>query len=144
MTGIEYEKYIYDLVKSHVIPSLGYTLESVIKGTVYYEGERPTDSKAEDIVVAFASGVDDQFSTSIVMVNTFVPNQDFGAGLTPSRDLQRIFELSSTLEAFRDSLPVGNILVEEDATIQSYPVPDIAQYYINLRLKLTYNGTKNN
>ncbi len=144
MTGIEYEKYIRTLVNTHVIPSLGYTLASAIKGTVYYEGQRPTNSEAEDIVISFASGVDDQFSTAVVMVNTYVPNQDPGAGQTPIRDLQRIFELSAILEAFRDSLPVGNILIEEDTTIQSYPVPDIAQYYINLRLKLTYNGTKNN
>ncbi len=35
MTGIEYEKYVRTLVTTHVIPSLGYTLQSAIKGTVH-------------------------------------------------------------------------------------------------------------
>ncbi len=140
MTGIEYEQYIYKLITTHVIPSIDSTLAEAIKGEVYYEGKRPINSKEEDIVISFASGVDGQWATSVVMVNTYIPNEDYGNGQAPSRNQARELELSRIIEAFRDSLPVGNILLEKDATIQSYQVPEIEQYYINLRLKLTYNG----
>ncbi len=144
MTGIEYEQYIRKLVTTHIIPSTGSTLAEAIKGEVYYEGKRPINSKEEDIVISFASGIDGQWPTSVVMVNTYIPNQDFGKGQAPSRNEARELELSKIIEAFRDSLPVGNILIEKDTTIQSYPVPEIEQYYINLRLKLTYNVIKIN
>ena len=140
MTGIEVEMKLVKFIKTHQIEELGgKTLAQLVNGEVCYNGQRALNSQKEDIVVAFASGLEGTIDTGVAMVNIYVPNTDFGEGVN-QRDTARVFELSEALKAFRSSLPVGDFWFQSDSTIQDYPEPEIEQYYINLRLKISHNG----
>ena len=60
---------IYNLLK-------GSALCSMISGDVYRSGYRPRDSRLEDAVVIFTTGLPDQIQTGVVTVNIYVPDID--------------------------------------------------------------------
>ena len=146
MTGVEFELYLYKLINSHEIPSIKKTLAEEIRGQVYYSGKRPDNSNEEDIVISFVAGIDGTPSVGVIMVNVFVPDKEGSNGQPLSRDLARIMNLSQLIKEFRDTVPVGDIWLDRDTTIQDYPVTPLGvvkQHYINLQIKLYYNGTIN-
>lgn len=146
VTASEVEAKVYNLVTKHVIPmglNQGKTLSQYIQGKVYYDGGRPTNADTEDIIIAFAAGSSGQFTRGVVMINIFVPNVDFGADRGPEKDNSRIPILENVLQKFADSLPVGDYLFEQRDVIQSYPLIEQKQYYINLKLNFSYHGRNN-
>ena len=71
-TGEEVELDVFNIIKES-------PLAKEITGIVYREGTRPLDSKSEDIVVSFLTGIDGQFQAGSVNVNIYVPNVDNGS-----------------------------------------------------------------
>lgn len=127
MTGTEIELYVKSLVTAS-------PLKGLIKGGIYTQGLRPPDSIKEDIVITFASGLDNQISTGVVLVNAYVPDIDSGKGLI-QKDAARCLVIEKAIAEFRKSLPTNEFLWQPDTTITSNPVPEVRQHYINLRLK---------
>lgn len=50
------------------------TLKMYVNGEVYREGQRPRDSRKEDIVVVYTSGYAGQRASGVVTINVFVPD----------------------------------------------------------------------
>lgn len=74
-----------------------------IKGTVYRKGTRPKDAKTEDIIVAFASGVDGQFQSGELYLNIYIPFIPYGQDSNMIPDIPRIDELENNLIGFYDN-----------------------------------------
>ena len=53
---------------------VGSTLAGAVSGRVYKNGYRPRDSKAEDIIVIFTTGLADQIQSGVVTLNIYVPD----------------------------------------------------------------------
>ena len=52
----------------------GSKLAAEVSGKVYRNGLRPRDSRAEDIVVTFTTGLPDEIETGVVTINVYVPD----------------------------------------------------------------------
>lgn len=75
-----------------------------LSGDVYREGMRPRDSRKEDAVVIFTSGLSEQIQTGVVTVNVFVPDRDGDMTGVLEEDGQRAEELEAAAAAWVKSL----------------------------------------
>lgn len=83
-------------------------LPSFIGGGVYREGNRPRDSRAEDLVVIFTTADAEQFQSGVVTLNIYVPDlpeTTNGVGLVDSARCEAVeaatSEAISSLKAHR-------------------------------------------
>ena len=80
------------------------TLYTMISGEVYRNGYRPRDSRKEDAVVIFTTGLADEIQTGVVTVNIYVPDKDlFGNGVLVE-DGERTEELERLADSWVESL----------------------------------------
>ena len=68
-TGKQIQSDVLALLKSSTLPS-------IISGKVYRKGCRPRDSKAEDAIVIFTTGLPGQIRTGVVTINIYCPDID--------------------------------------------------------------------
>ena len=68
-TGKQIQSDVLALLKSSTLPS-------IISGKVYRKGCRPRDSKAEDAIVIFTTGLPGQIQTGVVTINIYCPDID--------------------------------------------------------------------
>ena len=135
-TGSQIEGDVYALLKRS-------TLSSMISGGVYREGCRPRDSKAEDAVVIFTTGLADEIQTGVVTVNIYF--KDFA--LHPSngvlvKDGRRAEELERLADAWVRSLTAAKscYLFRLHETIHTEPAPDIHQHFVVVKLRYRFYG----
>jgi hypothetical protein len=129
-TGQQVENDIYGLVKSG-------PLKSFINGEVYKYGMRPRDSKAEDAIVKFVTGLDDEIQTGVVVVNIYVPDiEPFQAGVMV-RDIARCAEIETKANEWIKSLTAGttDYLFSLAQTIYTEEEPKINQHFVTVRIK---------
>ena len=69
LTAKQVQTDVYNMLKDSA-------LSSMISGDVYRKGMRPRDSKLEDAVVIFTTGLPDQIQTGVVTINIYVPDID--------------------------------------------------------------------
>lgn len=129
-TETQIEKDFFHFVKESPIAS-------TIMGKVYRDGTRPRNSKAEDAVVIFTSGLDGQIQDGVVVLNVFVPKKPFGKDTEPVKDIGRVDELEQLI---RDWLRFWDnteyLIVSKDMpTIRSNEDPETHETYIQARLK---------
>lgn len=129
-TGTQIEKDFFHFVKESPIAS-------TIRGKVYRDGTRPRNSKAEDAVVIFTSGLDGQIQDGVVVLNVFVPKKPFGKDTEPVKDIGRVDKLEQLI---RDWLRFWDnteyLIVSKDMpTIRSNEDPETHETYIHARLK---------
>jgi hypothetical protein len=133
----EIEEDIFKLVKAS-------SIASEIAG-IYRNGTRPFDSKAEDAVINFLTGIDGQKQAGIVNINVYVPNIDNGNQLLV-KNISRCSEIGVLLNEFKESLMGSRINTERNGywfkpngdLIRTYEEKDINQHYVNLRLEFEY------
>lgn len=113
-------------------------LKTAVGGKVYKEGQRPLNSKAEDIVISFLTGLDGQVQTGVLNINIYVPNvvADKATG-----ELVKHTSRIRQLEIIANQT-VGSIVNTEynfslGAMIQSFKAEGIDQYFINVKLKFS-------
>jgi hypothetical protein len=134
-TGKQIQGDIYSLLRSSA-------LAANISGDVYRSGYRPRDSRKEDAIVAFTSGLPDQIETGVVTINVYVPDIDPYSNGTLVEDGSRTAELERMAQEWVDSLTAGvsNYKFELRQTIYTEEEPETNQHFVVVRLGYRYFG----
>lgn len=118
------------------------TLYTMISGEVYRQGYRPRDSRLEDAVVIFNSGLADQIQSGVVIVQIFVPDIDpYGNGVLVENG-QRTEELEALAQRWADSLTaeVSCYKFKLQRTICTDEAEEINQHFVVVPLEYLYFG----
>lgn len=118
------------------------TLYSMISGDVYRSGMRPRDSKLEDAIVIFTTGLPDQIQTGVVTINIYFPDIDaYNNGVLVENAL-RGSQLELLAAEWVDSLKAGvsNYKFELQQTIYTEAEAAINQHFVVVKLKYRYFG----
>lgn len=126
-TGSEVENDVYAILKSSAIKTL-------ITGDIYKDGTRPLDSKKEDVIVNFISGVDGQIQEGFVNVNVYVPDIDNGGG-GYVRNVARCRVIEIALNTLAQSLTTSEYHFTLAAMIKTYKAEGISQHFVNAKLQ---------
>lgn len=112
-------------------------IASAIGGSVYRNGMRPRNSKAEDAVIIFVSGMDGQIQDGVVAINVFVPKKPFGKDTEPVKDIERVDMLEQIIRDWLDSWNDSEYLLPQNRrpTIQSLDDPQTNETYIHTRIR---------
>ena len=132
-TGKQVQSDVLALLKSSALPSM-------ISGKVYRKGYRPRDSKLEDAIVIFTTGLPGQIETGVVTVNIYIPDVDPCANGVLVEDGQRCEELEQAAAVWVDSLTcaVSKYKFKLQQTIYTEEEPDIKQHLIVVKLRYEY------
>ena len=114
----------------------GSKLAEAVSGGVYRNGYRPRDSRKEDIIVTFTTGIPDQIETGVVTVNIYVPDIDPCGNGVFVEDGRRTEQLEALAQQWADSLTAAKspYLFRLRQTIYTEEAPEIAQHFIVVRL----------
>ena len=118
------------------------TLYTMISGEVYRNGLRPRDSRLEDAVVIFTTGLPDQIQTGIVTINIFVPDIDPYENGVMVEDTERTERLEALAQAWADSLTceVSNYKFKQQQTIYTEAEPQTNEHFVVVKLQYEYFG----
>lgn len=115
-------------------------LAAEVTGEIYRKGYRPRDSKKEDIIVIFTTGMSDQIQTGVVTVNIYVPDIDpFDNGVFVEDGL-RTEEIERLASEWVDSLnaSVSGYKFKLRHAIYTEDEPNIHQHFVVIRLGYEY------
>lgn len=124
-------------VQTDIIALLrGSELATEISGEVYRNGLRPRDSRLEDAVVIFTTGLPDEIETGVVTVNIYVPDIDPYENGVLVEDGERTETLEILAQGWVDSLLGSgtNYVFELRQTIYTEAEPDINQHFVVIKL----------
>lgn len=124
-------------VQTDIIALLrGSELAAEISGEVYRNGLRPRDSRLEDTVVIFTTGLPDEIETGVVTVNIYVPDIDPYENGVLLEDGERTEKLEILAQGWVDSLLGSgtNYVFELRQTIYTEAEPDIKQHFVVVKL----------
>lgn len=136
-TATQIQGDVYQLLKNS-------TLCSMISGDVYRKGMRPRDSKLEDAVVIFTTGLPDQIQTGVVTINIYVPDIDaYNNGVLVENGL-RSSQLELLAAEWVDSLKAGvsNYKFGLQQTIYTEENAAIKQHFVVVKLHYRYFGNE--
>lgn len=122
---------------------LGSALAKAVNGDVYRNGYRPRDSRREDIIVTFTTGLAEQIQTGVVTVNIYIPDIDPDANGTWVEDGRRAEVLEAVAQAWADSLTTkvaGGYKFRLQQTIYTETAEDIRQHFVVIKLAYEYFG----
>lgn len=111
-------------------------LAADISGEVYRNGYRPRDSRLEDIIVTFTTGLPDEIQTGVVTINVYVPDIDpYGNGVLVE-DGERTEALEILSQKWVDSLMGSgtNYVFKLRQTIYTEAEQDINQHFVVIKL----------
>lgn len=128
-TEQQIERDFYSFIKNS---PLGKAVKEA-KGDVYRDGMRPANSTAEDLVVKFLSGIDEQVQTGVVIINLYVP--DISSGGQKVKNFARIAELEELILSFVNDNADTEYWMQTDGTPISMLNEDIDQHLIYARIK---------
>ena len=116
-------------------------LDENTTGNIYRKGYRPRDSRNEDIIVSYTTGLPDEVQTGVVTINIFIPNIDpYADGILVENGLRSEY-IESLAQEWVDSLPNiksktgANYLFELQQTIYTENEPEIKQHFVVVKLK---------
>jgi len=126
---------VYQLLKDS-------TLYTMISGEVYRKGYRPRDSKLEDAVVIFTTGLPTEIQEGVVTVHLFVPDIDPFENGVLVEDGERTEEMERLAQEWVNSLSceVSNYYFELQQTICTDEEEEIHQHFIVVKLRYRYYG----
>lgn len=111
-------------------------LAADISGEVHRNGYRHRDSRLEDIVVTFTTGLPDEIQTGVVTINVYVPDIDpYGNGVLVE-DGERTEALEILSQKWVDSLMGSgtNYVFKLRQTIYTEAEQDINQHFVVIKL----------
>lgn len=116
------------------------SFSSMISGKVYRKGYRPRDSRKEDAVVIFTTGLPNQIQTGVVTVNIFVPDIDPYNNGVLVEDGKRTEEVERLAQEWVDSLTTDKSCYkfELQQTIYTEEEPETNQHFVVVKLKYQY------
>lgn len=133
LTSKQVQGDIYRLLKNS-------SLARNLSGEVYRSGMRPRDSRQEDAVVIFTSGLSEQVQTGVVTVNIFIPDTD-GSGTGVSEENgQRCEEIEKAAAAWVKSLTAEKSCYrfKLQQTIYTEAEPETQSHFVVVKLKYRY------
>ena len=112
----------------------------MISGGVYRNGLRPRDSRLEDAVVTFTTGLPDQIQTGVVTINIFVPDIDPYENGVMVEDTERTEEVETLAQSWVDSLTcdVSNYRFKLQQTIYTEAEPQTNEHFVVVKLRYSY------
>lgn len=132
-TGHQIQGDIYNFLRES-------NLKEFISGDVYRNGYRPRDSKLEDAIVKFSTGLADQIQTGIVTVNIYVPDIDpYSNGIFVENG-NRTGRIEELAQEWVDSLTAGksNYKFKLNQTIYTEEEPETNQHFVVVKLRYEY------
>lgn len=137
-TGKQVQGDVYRLLRDS-------TLYTQLSGEVYRNGYRPRDSRKEDAIVTFTTGMADQVQTGVVTVNIYVPDIDPWGNGTWVEDGQRTEQVEKLAQAWVESLTaeVSCYQFRLHQAIYTEEEPGINQHFVVVRLEYRYFGDDN-
>ncbi len=134
-TGKQIQGDIYQLLRDS-------DLARMITGDVYRYGMRPRDSRLEDAVVIFTTGVPTQVEEGVVTINIYVPDVDPYENGVLVEDGERTEELEAAAQQWVESLTtsVSNYKFRLQMAIFTEEEPEINQHFVVVRLGYQYYG----
>lgn len=132
-TGKQIQSDVLKLLKSGSLPDL-------ITGKVYRRGYRPRDSKLEDAIVIFTTGLPGQIQTGVVTINIYVPDIDPYQNGVLVENGQRCEQLERAAAEWVDCLAAAesNYRFKLQQTIYTEEEPDIGQHFVVVKLLYEY------
>jgi hypothetical protein len=133
LTGKQVQSDILELFKSSSLPEM-------LSGGVYRNGYRPRDSKLEDAIVIFTTGLADQIQSGVVTLNIYVPDIDPYSNGVLVEDGRRCEEIETAAEEWVETLKtsVSNYKFTLQNTIYTEEETDINQHFVVIKLKYKY------
>jgi hypothetical protein len=134
-TGKQIQGDIYRLLRDS-------TLYTKLTGEVYRNGYRPRDSRKEDAIVTFTTGLADEIQTGVVTVNIYVPDIDPYQNGTWVEDGKRTEEIEHLAQAWVESLSceISCYKFKLQQTIYTEEEAEINQHFVVVKLKYEYFG----
>lgn len=113
-------------------------LASMIDGGIYRAGLRPRDSRKEDLVVIFTTGIHGDIDKGIVTLNLYVPDLEL-EGVTVANG-QRCEALERALYNWVSHLGAAQTpyLLRLKSVISTEPAPEIQQHFVAVKLEYRY------
>lgn len=109
-----------------------------VTGSVYHGGLRPRDSRLEDVVVAYVSGMAGDVQSAVLYVNIYVPDIDpWGNGVLV-QDMARTSALEVKAAQFAATLTDSPLKWQLYGTIHTQGVYDIKQHAVVIPLQVNY------
>lgn len=116
------------------------SLAASLSGQVYRQGMRPRDSRQEDAVVIFTTGLPDQVQSGVVTVNIFVPDvEGVGTGVL-EEDGKRCEEIEAAAAAWVKTLTADKscYCFSLQQTIYTEAEPETNQHFVVVKLKYRF------
>ena len=115
-------------------------VQSLVSGGVYRNGYRPRDSRLEDIVVTFTTGLTAQVQSGVVTVHLYVPDVELNGVYV--EDGARTAALERALQAWIDNLSCwkSGYRFAQQYAVTTEAAEDIQQHYVVAMLRYDYFG----
>jgi hypothetical protein len=133
-TGQEIEDDVYSLIKNSAN-------KPAVSGDVYKFGLRPRDSKQEDIVVKFITGLSNQIQTGRVLIQVYIPDIQTNKSGVLVKNITRCKEMEEAIMNWFNSLKGLDYYFKLASTIQTFPDEEINQHFVSVRLDFKFLTT---
>ena len=128
-TAQQLEDHLYALVKAY---------DWGVSGEVYHGGMRPRDSRLENIIVSYVSGLAGEVQSAILYVNIYVPDIDPYANGVLVQDMGRTAALEGKAQEFAATLTDSQFKWELYGNIHTTEAIDIKQHAVVIPLQVYY------
>lgn len=111
-------------------------LADELSGGMYKAGYRPRDSRKEDAIVKYTTGISDQIQEGIVTINIFVPDIDPYNDGVMVEDGNRTTQIERMAQDWVDQIAteVSDYDISLSEPIYTEDEPDIDQHFVVVRL----------
>nr|DAK81893.1 MAG TPA: hypothetical protein [Caudoviricetes sp.] len=115
-------------------------LAQAISGKVYRGGQRPRDSKNEDITLHITSVTASQRQEGVAVVNVFVPDIPVGMTATLTEDARRTAELERIATNWAEGLTTnltGEYLIRLASAVYTMHEKETKEHFVVVRLRFS-------
>jgi hypothetical protein len=118
-------------------------LAAMLSGQVYMQGQRPRDSRKEDLILIFTAGTAEQVQSGFVTLNIFVPDISIYEDGTLTEDNRRTQQVETVAQEWVDTLTAANsdYLWRLHGIIDTHPDESIQQHFVSVSLRFRYFGS---
>ena len=115
-------------------------LAQAVSGKVYRGGQRPRDSKNEDITLHITSVTASQRQEGVAVVNIFVPDIPVGMTATLAEDARRTAELERIATNWAEGLTTnltGEYLIRLASAVYTMQEKETKEHFVGVKLRFS-------